>query len=302
MIKRGQMILTVSESKRIIAKAILQFPMVKKAMSDGIVVIHPSSTTYFILEELGIELPPENKGLWICGHVCSKGLCLSRPMVELMLGNYQAQEGTQYPFDLIFKKGVLQTPGPLIDVLEQMGEDDVYIKAVNAIDPEGKLGILLCVPGGGSIGSVIRNKPKRKYKILACSGIEKMIPTPIKEAGRLCRGLDRATGVKSSMTVLKPDAFLTEIEAFEMLTGCKATPVACGGVDGMEGGYIFVLEGTDAQLDKAWELWREVRGSKLPKLPDFECKDCPFIVCSHSPKYDPNFAESVHQAPLVEQK
>lgn len=300
---RGQMILTVAESKRLISKAILQHPFVKRAWQEGIVVVHPSSTTYFVLEELGLELPEGNRGLWICGHVRSSGLCLSRPMIELMMGNYQdPQKGTHYPFDLVFKKGELQTPGPLGEILEQMGENDVYVKAVNAIDPDGNLGILLCVPGGGSVGNVIRNKPKRNYKILAASGLEKKIPTPIKEAGRLCRGLDRATGIKSSMTILKADGFISEIEAFAMLTGCRATPVACGGVDGMEGGYVFVLEGTKEQLDRAWEIWQEIRGSQLPPVPDFNCSDCPWVACSHSPHYDPNFSEGIYQAPVVGQE
>jgi hypothetical protein len=104
------------------------------------------------------------------------------------------------------------------------------------------------------------------------------------------------------MTVLRSDDFISEIEAFNILTGCKATPVACGGVGGMEGGYVFVLEGTEEQLDKAWEIWREIRGSKLPALPDFDCAECPWMVCSHSPKYDPNFSEGIYRSPLVGQE
>lgn len=302
MLKRGQMSISVNESKKLISKAILQHPAIKKPLAEGIVVVHPSSTVYYILEELGIELPLENKGLWICGHVQSAGLCLSRPMVELMMGSYEAQQGKEYPFDLIIKKGVMQPSRPLIEVIGEMGEDDVYVKSVNAIDPEGRLGTLLCVPGGGSIGSIIRNKSIRNYKILAVSGLEKLIPTPLKEAGRLCRGLDRATGVKCAMTVLKPDYFISEVEAFKMLTGCKATPVACGGVHGMEGGYVFVLEGEENELDKAWALLNEIKGSNLPPLPNFKCEECIFKACSLSPKYDPDFSESVHGAPLVEQK
>jgi hypothetical protein len=300
--KRGQVVLTVTKSKMLISKAILQHPMIKKAWSDGIVVVHPSSTVYFILEELGLTLPEGNRGLWVCGHVRSLGLCLSKPMIELMMGTYEAQSGGKYPFDLVFKKGVLQPSTPLSDVLAEMGENDVYVKTINAIDPQGKLGILLCVPGGGSVGNVIVNKPIRNYKILAAGGLEKLIPTPIRDAGRLCRGLDRSVGVKTSMTVLKADDFITEVTAIEMLTGCKATAVACGGIDGMEGGYVYVLEGTSQQLDTAWTLFDEIKDCKLPSLPDFACEDCIFKVCNLSPHYDPNYAEGVHGAPLVVQK
>jgi hypothetical protein len=291
------MILTVAESKRLICKAILEHPFVKKAWTDGIVVIHPSSTTYFILDELGVDLPKENNGLWICGHIRAQGLCLSKPFIELLIGGNYADphKGAEYPFDLVFKKGVLQTPGPLTEVIDEMGEDDVYVKAVNAVDPEGNLGILLCVAGGGSVGNVIRNKSKGKYKILAATGLEKNILTPIKEAAKLCKGLSLSTGIRTSMTILKADGFISEIEAFQTLTGCKATPVACGGVDGMEGGYVFVLEGTEDELNKAWSIWRELKGSQLPTAPDFECAGCPWKGCNCSPNYDPDFSEGVYQ-------
>lgn len=292
---KGQMILTVNESRKLIAKAILAHPLVVDAWRNGIVVVHPSATTYYVLEELGLDIPQGNNGLWICGHVRGSGLCLSRPMIELMMGNYKdPHQGTQYPFDYVFKKGVLQPSTPLNDVLNEMGEKDVYVKAVNAIDPEGNLGILLCVAGGGSIGNVIRTRPKRKYKILAATGLEKMIPIPIKEAGQACRGLDQSTGLRVSMTVMKADDFISEIEAFKLLTRCKAIPVACGGIDGMEGGYTFILEGTEEQLKDAWDTWKSIKGSRLPPAPDFECKDCPWPACSFSPKYDPNFSEGIY--------
>jgi hypothetical protein len=56
------------------------------------------------------------------------------------------------------------------------------------------------------------------------------------------------------MTVFKADDFYDEVEALRILTGCKATPVASGGIDGMEGGYVFVLEEARSSFDAAWEL------------------------------------------------
>ena len=302
MAKRIQIVLTVPQSKKLLSKAVLKHPMLQKAWKEGIVVVHPSSTVYFILEELGVQLPEGNRGLWVCGHVRKCGLCLSKPMIDLMMGTYEAQSGGKYPFDLIFRKGVLQPSTPLSDVIAEMGEDDVYVKSVNAIDPDGRLGVLLCVPGGGSIGNIIVNKPRRNYKILGVGGLEKVIPTSIKEAARLCRGLDQAQGVKTSMTVLKTDDFMSEVEAFKILTGCKATPVASGGIDGMEGGYVFILEGSDEEIAAACKLLDEVRDAKMPALPDYPCDECSFKVCSLAPAYDPNYAEVVHDAPLVEQR
>jgi hypothetical protein len=47
---------------------------VKKAKEKGLIVIHPSSTTLFLVEEL-IGKRPER--LWVCGIVLPKGMCIS---------------------------------------------------------------------------------------------------------------------------------------------------------------------------------------------------------------------------------
>ena len=231
-------------------------------------------------------------------NVQSNGLCLSKPMIDLIFAGYKdGARGENYPFSLVFRKGVLQEPAVLQEVIEEMGEDDVYVKAVNAVDNDGNMGILLCVSGGGSIGNVIRNKIKRGYKILAVAGLEKKITTPIKEAAKACLGLDRATGIKCNLTTLKSDAFISEIEAFKTLTGCTAVPVSCGGINGMEGGYTFVLEGEEEQLDKAWQIWEEIRGSQLPPIPAYDCSSCPWKACNRSPAYDPAFSKVLYVGP-----
>jgi len=65
----------------------------------------------------------------------------------------------------------------------------------------------------------------------------------------------------------------------------------------MEGGHVFVLEGDEAQLDQAWSIWREIRGSKLPPVPKYECAECPWMGCSYSPKFVPDIAEGIYAGP-----
>ena len=49
---KRQVILTVAESKRLIAKGVAAMPVVKKAMKDGMVVVATGTTNAYVLEEL----------------------------------------------------------------------------------------------------------------------------------------------------------------------------------------------------------------------------------------------------------
>jgi hypothetical protein len=48
----AQIVLTPVESKRLIAKAIARLETVQQAKNTGIIALHPSSSTYLIVEEL----------------------------------------------------------------------------------------------------------------------------------------------------------------------------------------------------------------------------------------------------------
>jgi hypothetical protein len=48
----AQVVLTPAESKKLIAKAVAKLEAVQQAAKKGIVALHPSSSTYFIIEEV----------------------------------------------------------------------------------------------------------------------------------------------------------------------------------------------------------------------------------------------------------
>ena len=52
---------------------------------------------------------------------------------------------------------------------------------------------------------------------------------------------------------------VTEVEAFEILSGAKATVIAAGGIGGNEGARAFVVEGTREEVKKAMSLVLQVR-------------------------------------------
>ena len=178
----AQIVLTPTEAKKLLSKAVLNLDEVKRALDSGMLIVHPSSTTIFMLDELGFTLPSE--GIWICGHISPKGLCISRAMVDAIL-EIPDYTDEKYPFEFIIQKGKLLPveQSALGPALEEMTPDDLYIKGVNAIDPKGRAGILLAArTSGGSIGLVLKKQKEKKFKMILPVGHEKQIPIPLADA------------------------------------------------------------------------------------------------------------------------
>jgi hypothetical protein len=274
-----QVVLTPTEAKRLLSKAVLQLDEVKKALDDGIMVVHPSSTTIFMLEELGLQLPKER--IWVCGHISPTGLCLSRKQIDERKDNPN-WTGAQYAFDLIFRKGKLlpHAESALGPVLDEMIDTDLYVKGVNAIDPDGKAGVLLAARStGGSIGMVLQKQKVKKFKMIIPVGLEKRIPIPISQALAAAAKTQKAQGIPCGLWQLKGKV-ITEIEAFRLLCDVEAIPISAGGVCGAEGAFVWVLTGDEQKVEKAYNLCSQIHGHQLPyALDDYDCKDCPKDVC-----------------------
>ena len=72
---RAQISLTPAESKKLIAKAVVNMDIVKRALAGGIVVLNPSSSTIFIAEEILGKRPKIPR--WVSGVIVPKGTCVS---------------------------------------------------------------------------------------------------------------------------------------------------------------------------------------------------------------------------------
>lgn len=280
----AQVVLTPTESKRLLSKAVLSLDAVKRSLDNGILIIHPSSTTIFMLEELGFTVPEE--GIWVCGHISPKGLCISRKMIEAFLETPE-YGAAKYPFELIIKKGK-QLPfdqSALGPILEEMDSNDVYIKSVNTIDPENKLGILLAARSdGGSIGLVLKKRRERKFKMIIPVGEEKRISVPISEAMKAGNKTTKAMGIPCGLWRIQGE-LITEVEAFRQLFDVEAIPISAGGICGAEGCVVWVLKGEEEKVEKAFELCEQIRGHELPySLNVYECEECLNLLCNQAGK------------------
>jgi hypothetical protein len=281
---RAQVVLTPAESKKLIAKAILEMENVKKALCQGILAIHPSSSTYFIMETLAGHIKQQ---IWLIGMIAPRGACVEgKTQRAFEEDHYQdLSDPANFPFSWVFREGKLQEGLKLSDVLDEMGKGDVYIKGVNAVDSHGYVGVLLASLAGGTIGKALAAQKKKGFQAIYVAGLEKFVPTSIRDVAKET-GRDKtedALGIPCRLLPIK-EGCITEIEAFKILTGAEAVPIAVGGVGGAEGSVVMVIKGQESEVKKTMEVAKEVKGTRLPKVEFPDCLTCHFPGCYFSGK------------------
>ena len=285
---RAQIVLTPAESKMLISKAIARMDVVKEALSKGTVVIHPSSTTYFLVKEItGSEPQTEH---WVLGAVLSQGLCRAagKKGVHYKLGAHLDQVKNMkvlvkdFPFKWVIRNGELKSGIPLGQIMDEMTPQDVYIKGCNALDIKGNAGVLFGHSGGGTIGFVMASQRKKGFKIILPVGLEKLIPVSIMQAAKAARRTDfeYGMGMPCGLMPVKGGTTITELEAIEILSGgAKAVPNAAGGLGGAEGAIVLAIEGSEDQVRRAIEYIEQSKGAKLPHAHAVDCEHCTVPDC-----------------------
>jgi hypothetical protein len=275
----AQIVLTPAESKKLIAKAVARLETVQRAASKGIVALHPSSSTYFIVEEITGSKPKTN--YWVCGVVTPKGMCVEMAMA-LGVGLTPHEERVD-PGDLqgtwVIEKGLLGREEKLSSLLYRMTPSDVYVKGVNALDREGNVGVLFGLEG--SMGYIQAARKKRNFTIVYPAGLEKLIPLTVKEAAKEAMFTQYESGMGMPVGLYPCPAGVTinEVRAIEILSGASAIPIASGGLGGAEGAVTFVLKGRADKVKKALDFVEQSKGARLPDLRLCNCNDCPVPDC-----------------------
>jgi hypothetical protein len=274
----AQVVLTPTESKKLIAKAIVKLYVVRQAATEGMVVIHPSSSTYFIFEELMGAKPKTN--YWVCGVVTPRGMCVEMAMA---LGGYSPQTIKYNPKELrglwAIKKGKVLTDNTLSELMDQMTDKDVFIKGVNALDTQGNVGVLIGDRGG--LGTVISAWKKKNFTFIYPVGLEKLIPISIREAAMEAKQAkyEYGMGLPTGLFPCPEGKTITEIDAVKILSGAVTVPIASGGLGGAEGAMTLIIKGTNKQVRGAIEFIEQSKGAKLPSLRLSNCSDCSVPHC-----------------------
>ena len=286
---RAQISLTPAESKKLIAKAVVNIDVVKQALAEGLVVMHPSSSTFFMVEEITGEKP--NTPLWVNGVVFPKGTCVSEGSYNLSVSRPHLSTTTPADFDgsWVIEGGKLITGITLKDLFERMGPKDVYVKGVNALDTEGTVGVLIGNRAeAGTIGRVVAASRRKGFSLIFPVGLEKLIPGRVEDAAReaLKTQYDYSMGIDCGLFPCK-GMVVTEVKAIEILSGAIAIPISAGGLDGAEGAVTLVIKGEKEQVSKAIEYAEQSKGARLPLANSPSCEDCKLAMCNFSLKGKP---------------
>lgn len=257
-----QVTLTPSEGKRLIGRAIAQLEIVQNALEKGTIIVATSTTNAYVLEEL-LGKKIEDKGMFTAGVVTARGCCVTDP--EGRYGHHVIQKGVVTE---------MKTPD-LPKVLAKMGSEDVFIKGANAIDPFGAAAILLGGSGGGTIGAAWGYVTANGINAIIAVGLEKLVPTSLADVVSKTgiKTVDRSLGMAVGLMVVQGNV-ITELEAFNLLTGVEAIPMGSGGIDGGEGSKIFVLEGDEPSIKAAYDLVCGIKGEPPLKTRTKRCDLC----------------------------
>ncbi|MBN1671484.1 MAG: hypothetical protein JXR37_10650 [Kiritimatiellae bacterium] len=233
--------LTVSESKRLIAKGVAQAEFVRNAMKKGTLAIGSGTTNGYLVEEITGE--PIDKTKLVTGRTLPHG--------------YEGPKLAYTHPDLVIRKGE-RLDIKASEALADMGPGDVFVKGANALNYERKqAAVLIGHPTGGGVGAALGTVTARRIRYLHPVGLEKNVGADLNDvAARLNAD---AEGKGPTLWVVPGDIF-TEIEALRVLADVEAVHVASGGVGGAEGAVWLALFGSAKHLDKAHEVIQSVRG------------------------------------------
>jgi hypothetical protein len=250
-IKQATAVLNPSESKRLLAKAVVGLPEIQNAYKNGRLLIGTCSSNALVLEELtGEKLAPH---------------CYCIGMVADGMLTTAAKDDREAARFLVKGERVTED---VLKFLDSFEAGDAVIKGANAIDPFGNAGVLASNQQGGTVGALISFIAVRGLPIIMPIGLEKLIPDVIEAAnGWGQRTLDRSMGEKVWLVPVTSGLVVTEIEALGLLAGVEARHVASGGIGGSEGAVILLLEGTEKNLDKAWDLLESIKGEPPIAVP-----------------------------------
>jgi hypothetical protein len=244
-------VLTVAESKRLIAKGIANHPDVLRALSEGIVVICKGTTNAYVVEEiLGKQIQRTD---YVTGCVVPSRREGRSPV------------SAKLP-DVILERGQIVEGATTKDIVAKLKAGDVFIKGANAINYErAQAALLIGHPTGGTIGAAIGVLVARRVKLLVPVGLEKNIPGDLYDVAEQMAQADTA-GDKDAKAIPAywplPGEVFTEMEALRLLSGCDVIQTAAGGIAGAEGAVRLLIEGNEDQVRNARRLIGVIQGER----------------------------------------
>ncbi len=247
-VEREEIILTVSEGKRLIGLGVAALPAVRRALQAGTIGLARGSTNGYVAEAI-LGRPIDR-----VGFTTGVTLPAGRKPSEL--------RGDREVGELVIERGIVVANKTLAEAARAMGPEDVLIKGANALNYRKQVaGILIQNAAGGTIGGIIGAVMGRRITLVLPVGLEKEMAFDIVEANR---ALERHLKPPRSLWPVT-GIIVTEIEALNLLTGVDAMQIGAGGIGGAEGSIRLLIQGTPEQMQAAGRLLGQIYGE-----PSFE--------------------------------
>lgn len=250
-IVQAHAVFTVAESKRLIARAVAQMPVVRKALTDGMVIVCRGTTNTYVAEELlGQKI---RHGAFVLGHVLpEKG------------GNKLSRE--EQLTEVILVKGQYQPNLTLDEALKWVQPGDVIIKGGNALDYARKtVGVWTGSPTGGTTGKIKPYIGPGKAHLVIPIGLEKQVTGQVTDIVRQVNEPAEKLTDLPRMQILDGQ-IVTELEALKILADVDAFQASAGGIGGAEGAAWIVWRGRPENVEKARQIAADVQG-EAPFIP-----------------------------------
>lgn len=243
---QADVVLTVAESKRLIAKGIAAHASVQRALQKGIVVISTGTTTGYVVEELlGKQI---EKGAYVTGRVMPTGL-KARGMFPDRLP------------DVVLRNGVQDPELDRYSAVERFRPGDVFIKSANALNYERQVaGVTIGAGNGGTLGGVLGSIIAQRGELVIPVGLEKLVAHDIEATYRKYTQVGNEPG---DVCTLWPvvGTIVTEIEALGVLApALEVLHVGSGGILGAEGGVRLLLCGSSSDVQNALDFVQALQG------------------------------------------
>lgn len=263
--------LTSGESKRLIAKAVIQMPAVKRALEEGYLLLADGTTNAFIYQELtgNYTVRPERCAIGISTNGV---LCVTSP-------------AERQAFTSVFYKGEPQPGKSFAEALKDYHPETVVIKGANAFDMQGHVGIIASGFDGGTIPRIIGPVISKGLPLIVPAALEKLVPSVQKAAEAMCgsRNIDISMGADAGMYCLSNAILMTEIEALKLLFQTDATLVCRGGVGGNEGAVTLAVTGEQDSIERMVEyLEKNIKGEPPIKGNKGNCERCRYKNCRYN--------------------
>jgi len=237
-----QFCVTTSMGKRLIGKAMVFHPDVKRVLGQGTLAIIAGTTNGYVAEEV-LKSLGQAEGFSRQGF--RRGMTVA-PGAQAIKADLTG--------DVIIRDGQWQMGQTIFDVADDLRAGDVVLKGANAFDPRGQAAVQIAHPKGGTILAALSAVIGRRVQLIVPVGLEKRVLEDVNVLAQRCNAPDG----EGPRLLPVPGKIFNELDAIKLMTGAQACLIAAGGVYGAEGAAWLGITGAEEQVEAAAELIKSV--------------------------------------------